>query len=202
MPLTQDHIEIDRAGDLILQINSESAQHCLKVSSKALCLASPVFRAMLGSPLFLEGRAIQSASTHSPSQLSLHDDDYQSLLIVLNAVHLRTRKIPTSLSVEEFYQLAVVCDKYDLAEIFVPWVTIWVADLRNAPRAQVACPRWLVISWVFRLSKTFEAVTKEMICDASLSVDPITGGDETVQTGIVPSRVFGQFIESELGNNY
>lgn len=149
---------------------------------------------MLGSPHFLEGRAIQSASTDSPPQLSL--------LIILNAVHLRAREIPTTLSLEAFYQLAVVCDKYDVAEVFVPWVTMWVAELGKAPRAHVACPKWLVISWVFRLSKTFEAVTKEMIYDASLSVDPITGGDHTVKTGVVPGRVFGKFIESQPGNNY
>lgn len=196
MSLAQDHVEIDPTGDLILQINSESTQHTLRVSSKALCLASPVFRTMLGSPRFLEGRAIQSASADSPFQLQLHDDDYESLLMIINTVHLRPRKIPPTLSVEAFYQLAVVCDKYDVAEIFLPWVMIWAADLGKAPREHLACPRWLVISWVFRLSKIFEAVTKEMIYDASLSVDPITGGDETVQTGVVPSRVFGRSIRT------
>lgn len=106
-------------------------------------------------------------------------------------------------SLEALYQLAVVCDKYDVVEVSVPWVTMLVAELGKAPRAHVACPRWLVISWVFRLSKTFEADTKEMIYDVSLSVDPITSGDDdTVRTGVVPGRVFGNFIESQLGNNY
>lgn len=201
MSLPQDRVEIDPKGDLILHVSSETTAHFLRVSSKALCLASPVFRTILESPLFLEGRALQSASTESPFQMQLHDDDYESLLIVVNTVHLKARKIPTTLSLGQFYQLAIVCDKYDVAEIFVPWVKVWTAILRKTPRG-VACQRWLVISWVFRMSKTFEAVTKEMIYDVSLSADFATSGDGSVETGNVPSRVFGNAIEPQLMSNY
>lgn len=103
---------------------SKSVPATLKVSSKVLAVASPVFRTMLGSG-FLEGHDLQSASAASPFAIHLHDGHCPPLLTVTNAVYLRFRKIPTRLYLDDFYHLAVVCDKYDLGDIFLPWVKKW-----------------------------------------------------------------------------
>lgn len=145
------------------------------------------------APNIREGQAAESATSEFPFEMNLEHDNYGALLIVLNAVHYRVRKIPKSLSLDEFYQLAILCDKYELAEILVPWVNIWKSKLGNVPGGKSSYGRWFVIAWVFRLSKTFEAVTKEMIYDVSLSSSSVTLGDCRVEPGAVPGWVFGNF---------
>lgn len=183
-------VEIDPSGDFVLHVSSEIADYHLRVSSKALCLASPVFREMLEPPVVREGQVVQPTSLESSFEMKLEQVNYDALLIVLNAVHHRVRKIPKSLSFDEFYHLAIVCNQYDLAELFVPWVPVWKSKLGEVPGDEMAYGKWFVIAWVFRLSKTFEAVTKEMIYDASLSSGYIAGGGR-VETEAVPDWVFG-----------
>ncbi|KAL0634425.1 hypothetical protein Q9L58_006674 [Maublancomyces gigas] len=186
MSFSKEIIEIDPRGDLILHVTSATGQRFLKVCSKVLCLTSPVFRTMLESPTFQEGIGLLSATPESPFETQLHDDHYESLLIVINAMHLRTRHIPLMLPVEAFYQLAIVCDKYDVAEIFLPWVKIWTGKWRME---QVSGEKWLVIAWVFKLGKAFEDVTKGMIYDSPLQLDFTIQAQERVDTGVVPDSV-------------
>lgn len=188
MTTEHEHIDVDPMGDLILDISSPQATGTMRVSSHALALVSPVFRIMLQSPHFQEGRTLQSSTADNPCHISVGDDDHQSLLLAMYAVHHKPRMIPMTLALDEFYQLAVVCDKYDLAEIFLVWVKIWSRSFENTPR-QKGCQRWFVISWVFRMSKIFETITKEMIYETSLDGTSIGGiGVEIVP---VPDSVLG-----------
>lgn len=188
--MEQPHHNIDPRGDLILDVSSDSLERSIRVSSKTLCLASPVFRTMLESPHFHEGTALQTATEAHPTKMTLVGDDYQSLLMVLQAVHFKARKIPATVTLDEFYQLAVICDKYDLAEVFVPWVNVWKSDF-DKPGREPACRRWLVVSWVFRLSAVFETITKEMIYDVSLHTQdtPPPDASDMVEIGMIPDRV-------------
>lgn len=190
MSFSKEIVEIDPRGDLILHVTSATGQRYLKVCSRVLCLTSPVFRKMLESPVFHEGIGLQSATAESPFEIELHDDHYESLLVVVNMMHFRVRQIPSALSPEAFYQLAIVCDKYNVAEIFLPWIHIWTAKRRTK---SIAGGQWLVISWVFRLGKYFENVTKGMIYDSPLGSDITTYAEEGgVETGVVPERVFSK----------
>lgn len=119
--------------------------------------------------------------------MDLKLDNYQALLIVLYAVHHRIRKIPKSLSLDEFYQLAILCNKYDLAEIFLCWVEVWKSKLGKVPGEKMAYGKSFVIAWVFRLSEAFEAVTREMIYDASLSSGFVTEGVVEWRLGASPT---------------
>lgn len=189
MSSPQEIVQIDPTGDLILHVTSGTGHRYLKVCSKVLCLTSPVFRTMLASPTFQEGIGLLSATAESPVEIQLHDDHYESLLIVINTMHLRTRHIPLTLPVEAFYQLAIVCDKYDVAEIFLPWVKIWTGKRRMD---QVSGEKWLVISWVFKLVKAFADVTKGMIYDSPLGLDFTIETQDRVETGVVPDSVFSK----------
>lgn len=201
MSLPIHEAEIDPRGDFILRFSSESAEYHLRVSSKALCLASSVFRDMLDPPTVRGGQAVRSASFESPFKMDLKLDNYQALLIVLHAVHHQVRKIPKSLSLDEFYQLAILCNQYDLAEIFVSWVEVWKSKLGKVPGEKMAYGKWFVIAWVFRLSEAFEAVTREMIYDASLSSGFVAEGGGRVEIGSVPDWVFGNSTKPQSSYN-
>lgn len=151
---------------------------------------------MLGSSAFLEGRGVQSASADSPFAMDLHDDHYPSMLTVVNIAHLRMRQVPSKLSSDDFYNLAVVCDKYDIADIILPWVPKWKEQLMKDPRP-TACPKWLVTSWVFCLNDIFVGVTADMIYHTPLSVDIGYSGGTGVEIDVLPTRVIGNSIHPE-----
>lgn len=61
------------------------------VSSKHMMLGSSVFAAMLQHSNFKEGRTLQSTGR---VEVPLSEDDPIAFIILLNAIHGRTRKIP------------------------------------------------------------------------------------------------------------
>lgn len=75
------------------------------VSSKVMCLASPVWRAMLDP---------QGHWAKQPSGVfSLLEDDPDALLIILRIAHLQFSDLPDALVIyKHLVQLAVLCDKY------------------------------------------------------------------------------------------
>jgi hypothetical protein len=67
-------VTVDDDGDLILLVGPDDAQAQILVSSKALTLASSVFRAMLSKTTFKEGRELvkrYERSTKSPFMTQL-----------------------------------------------------------------------------------------------------------------------------------
>lgn len=187
-------LKIDPTGDLILNVsaavNASSPPGWLQVSSKCLCLASLVFRAMFApTSHFKEAVALREA-TCVPVVVEFYGDDYDALVVVLNILHLRTRNVPTSVTVDALYSIAVVCDKYDTAEALVPWVRVWTASFGNLID-KPGYERWLVISWVFQQSDIFAGVTGKLILETGLELDGrlTTPGCDDVAGVHVPDKV-------------
>lgn len=79
--------------------------HKFTVSSKATCLVSPVWKAMLNGK-FKEGA--------SSREVRLPEDNARALEYVLNLVHFKFGRLWTP-TFSELKDIAVVCDKYDMA---------------------------------------------------------------------------------------
>ena len=153
------HIQIDAAGDLNLL-----AQHGLdwvtfQVSSKAMSLASPVWRAMLdpNGPF----RESQSETT----EIAFPDDDASGLLILLLVAHLCFQDLPQKLSFSQLLDVCTLCDKYDCIALVHPWISGWVA-----PRIDLACQdyyeEWLFIAWTIGDEAAFERTGRSLILRA------------------------------------
>lgn len=100
----QPSIVLDPSGDLRLCTDTEA----FVVSSKVMCLASPVWRAMVDP----QGRWAKQAS----GVCQLPEDNANALLILLRIAHLQSSELPDALVVyEDLLQLAVLCDKYGSA---------------------------------------------------------------------------------------
>jgi len=87
-------IQFDPDGDVILVIPSEALERTARfqVNSHSLCIASSVFRAMLGaSARFKEGNALRNRDAGSPPiEITLGDDNPKALAVLLRIVHLHT----------------------------------------------------------------------------------------------------------------
>ena len=122
-----DPIYVDPSGQLKLSLRHEDPRTKITTMSKfvvsphAMCLASPVWKASLDT----EGPWARQRSTDKG--LQIFDDDPEALLILLNIAHLQFLRVPTSLSFDQLFHVAVICDKYDIAELVLPWLKIWFA---------------------------------------------------------------------------
>ena len=97
----QPCIILDPSGDLRLHTDT----HDFIVSSKVMCFASPVWRAMFDP----QGPWAKKAS----DAYSLPEDDPNALLFILRIAHLQFSELPDVFVVyEHLFQLAVLCDKY------------------------------------------------------------------------------------------
>lgn len=191
------HHDIDSDGDVYLNLSSDPdiTQRLVRVSSKVLCLASPVFKAMLGSSSFKEAEKLRSGT---PALIPLIGDNEDALLVVLNAAHLCTQLIPCNVSLDLLYEIAVVCDKYDMARVLLPWPIIWTAGF-DGINCDAGDKRWLVISWVFKQSRIFTIITRALILNTELDdEDRLVLSGNCIESGIVPSRVTGQYSPPPL----
>lgn len=132
----------------------------IRVSSKHMNLASPVFKAMLAPSGFLECRHLKAYGT---VEVSLPDDDVEALTILLHIIHGRTKEVPTKVSLELLNKIAVVVDKYRLQDGVGFFSDSWVDDVkRKYPilhKSDNYLIKWLGISWVFRKKDLFNQAT-------------------------------------------
>jgi BTB/POZ domain len=85
----------------------------LRVSSKHLTLASPVFKALLRGG-FAERTDLD---TEDIAQVHLPDDDASAFWLLLYVIHGQPKKVPSTLSLRMLARVTVVIDKYQLHEV-------------------------------------------------------------------------------------
>jgi hypothetical protein len=98
--------DIDAAGDVVVQIGEER----IRISSKVMSLASPVFKGMFRSG-FKEGLTPQSTASN-PSIISLPDDDPTAFIYLSRAIHFQGCELPKHVNIAFFEKLASMYDKY------------------------------------------------------------------------------------------
>jgi len=164
--MTFREVEITSIGDMVLDVTASSGTDKNKaqfiVASQVLCIASPVFRAML-EPGFREGHNWREAKKNgSKYVLELPDEEsIEAMEIILNAIHLRFSKVPVGgVALPLLLKLAVVCDKYQIYSAISNLASHWVVE---PTMVEEGAMDWLFVSWVFRRKDIFKRVTKAMI---------------------------------------
>lgn len=127
MTLSKD---CDPAGDVVLKLGSGDEATLIRVQSRVLSLASPVFAAML-SPRFVEGQALEKSKgmADSTTTIDLPDDDPGAMNFICRILHFmedaaqQTYHLPFIIS-----RVAEICEKYDMSRALSPWSNIWLND--------------------------------------------------------------------------
>ena len=106
--------DMDPAGDLTSLVGPEDGQKAMiRVSSKALTLASPAFAALVG-PKFAEGQALASNTiTGAITSIPLPEDDPEAMKWFCRALHHKLNANEQEISCGLCHKLAIICDKYD-----------------------------------------------------------------------------------------
>jgi hypothetical protein len=153
----------------------------MRVSSKHLILASSVFQVLLRGS-FGESQALRSAGR---AEFQLPDDNAHAMEIILNIIHGRFRKVPRDIDSRTLTRISVLIDKYCLHEATEVFTDMWFENLKaNPPRTFTdELMSWMCISWVFRKSVSFEAVTKIAMRESEGKIESDLP---------IPGRILGQ----------
>lgn len=156
-------------GDLQLDFTKDLAQPIgLLVNRNILCIASPVFKAMLGDDSRFRDTMPKTMNADGTEVISLEDDDFATMEILMNIVHLQGHKVPSIVSFLRLDLCARLCDKYDLGRSLGGWPEIWMKP--HLPIVEIeGYERWLFISLIFRQSSAFAAITRCLVLNTTLS---------------------------------
>jgi hypothetical protein len=182
------------SSSVVGQDNPPEADDCgthkirLKVSSKHLTLASPVFKALLRGG-FAESRDLDAGS---PAEVHLPDDNAVALWLLLYILHGQLTRLPRKLNLTTLTQIAVLVDKYELHEATEKITDEWFARSKKRSTAEYEhhsdeVLQLLCVSWVFRKHTAFSNTTRLAILYSKGDLATIVADDLPI-----PAEVFGE----------
>ena len=120
VPTSTSQCDVDPTGDLILLVGKGKDQTPIRISSKVLSLASPVFARMFG-PRYLEGHIPSKQARLSIPSFPLPEEDPEAMTWFCRAVHLQLIADGTKMKVGLILKIAALCDKYDASTALSGW---------------------------------------------------------------------------------
>jgi hypothetical protein len=156
-----------RTGNVRLKARDSNSREPVigSVSSDAMVLASHVWKKFLFPPWEGAGGAVSLAE----KEIDCSEDDPVALLILLNIAHLQFRSIPATLSYKDLYNVAILCDQYDCAQLVQPWIEKWLQDERA--RAMSEGIGWLFIAWVFGRDAVFRTLAAHVVKEVQTNAE-------------------------------
>jgi hypothetical protein len=145
--------------------NPQPAQS-FRASSKHLTLASKYFESRLKA-CWSEGGTLLDKGT---VELDIADTNPETLLILLDVIHGRLRRVPKAVDLNCLTELAMLVDYFQCHEVVYLVSDLWVGALRKTvpsisitdqlPGSMRDVAKWIFISWVFREADIFNNVTE------------------------------------------
>lgn len=156
---------------------------CMRVSSKHLALASPVFKRMF-SGNWHEAHQIRSEGA---TVIVMDIWDVDAMLIAMNIIHCYAPKVPRKVNLDTLAKIAVIVDYYQCPGVADVFADMWVDHLKADIPKSFGKPvlQWICIALVFRKPTEFLTATQ-----IALALSP-----GVVQTyGLpIPNRVIGSY---------
>ena len=179
-------IDIDPEGDLIMDLH----EGALKVSRKVLSLSSPVFLAMLGN----HSRFKEANQTVGPNEIQtilFEDDNFEIMTIIAKIMHLQNGGIPKKMTFFQLYQVAVLCDKYDLRRCLGIWIDLWAKPhFESSPKD--GYEGLLFMSIVFEHRILFKRITRHLILNTRISTSGLITEDGFPINERISPKVLGK----------
>lgn len=111
---------VSTEGDLALRIQLDDRETLLLVSSTLLSRASRPFSEKLDA-----ARVSDTDLESSTKELSLVEDDGKAIYIICDIIHGRDSEVPDKVPVDLLDNIALCCDKYELADLLAPRAHRW-----------------------------------------------------------------------------
>ncbi|RPA81503.1 hypothetical protein BJ508DRAFT_414742 [Ascobolus immersus RN42] len=176
---------------------AEAIRSTFLVSSQVLSTASPVFAELVKKTFLLPPRRrLQPSATSSANKLTLTpaagkltlEEDPRTFFLVLNILHHRNSLLPKKLPFPTLVSIALIADRYSIAEPLQLWVERWSSPYRKLVR-EPSYHDWLIIAWTFSYDDIFRTITHEL--SLSTSFDPSTSRLLVEAPGQPPKHLAG-----------
>ena len=187
--LDQRTLYVDPSGDVeLVAINGDDSK-TFCVSSHAMRLASPIWRAMLD-----QANGFKEAS-FGKEPVKVHDDDPQALFIVLLASHLEFLDVPAKVEFDTLIEICVVVDKYDCIGVLSPWLPRWVSQWATESHISENGPECSFVAWVTGNEEIFKRTTYQILitCKTNDSNKCISGSGDVLDD-VLPPGVSGKYL--------
>lgn len=165
------NVQFDADGDVVLLLKNNKGTARFQVNSSILCMSSPVFRAMLGAKShFKEAKELANCDRGmAPVEVNIEDDDPDVFAVILRILHHQNDSVPKVVKEDKLYQIAILCDKYDLRQALSCWLDKWIPashDLRSVilpGSVAFQIDKRLFMAYVFRKEEVFKVISKDLI---------------------------------------
>jgi len=183
----KEFVSLHDSGDRTIIVGEKEAGQCLyKVSSLAMSMASPVWRAM-----FNPVSGFRESNPDVPVEFP--EDDPDVLLILLRIAHLQFHHLPKSISFAWLMELAVLCDKYDTVHLVQPFIENWMSPW-TLLCLEAGYEDWLFIAWTFRCQKIFSLLAASLVLSIEVgSDDNILNPGNEVLGDHMPPQIIGKY---------
>ncbi|KAF8441189.1 hypothetical protein BGX38DRAFT_819457 [Terfezia claveryi] len=176
-------IKFDELGDIMLVIASQPGTARFQVNSSVLCLASPVFRVMLGpGSSFKEAADLAANNRNRTNPLTIPlEDDANALAVILRILHLQFNWLPpikSAIDEEQLYNMAIICDKYEMQQALGYWFQRWKLSIIQANKdsrisstmkPNIRGLRWLFMAYAFADHDLFKFISKDIILNSQVT---------------------------------
>ena len=143
--------------------------------------------------MFRKDAGVLEASKTRDTPVHFYDDDPKALAVLLNATHFRFTDVPASLNVQQLYNIAILCDKYDLVHLVQPWAEHWIQH--------TVAPIWRAddvekrsfIAWTFGKEEMFLTLIKLVVDSLQYNEDRklVIGKGVRFREEELPPMLFG-----------
>ena len=136
----------------------------IRVSSQHLILASSYFKRSLESGM-LESRTL---SAEGRVNISMKDQSSEAMLIVMNIIHGRTRKIPRFTELDLLTEIAILVDYLNCHEVVEPFSDLWLKYFQGCHYFVDSKEfiQWICISVVFNRETLLSVLTDAAVRQA------------------------------------
>ncbi|USP81652.1 hypothetical protein yc1106_08926 [Curvularia clavata] len=128
------------------------------VSSSVLKLSSSYFSRCMRN--FKEGIPNENDGRY---HVSCKDWNEEAFLILLNALHFRTRRVPRSLPLDMLAKVAQLIEYYRCLEAIEIWTNMWIENLKKSTPIpedfSQDLMRWMYVASIFELPEEFTRTT-------------------------------------------
>ena len=156
---------VDPTGDITLSLHNSQdgrqTQSSIRVSSKVLSLASPVFAAML-SPNFAEGQGLGNTNSPEIPAINLHDDNAEAMLWLCKTLHFK-QDLNVAIDFSLLKELAILCDKYELTSVLYSWSHAWFQHWPGSLHGNDKQAEMLWISYALGNEKCFWRTSRDIM---------------------------------------
>jgi hypothetical protein len=158
----------------------------MRVSSKHLALASPLFEMMFHG-LWKEAQGLRVGHV----EMEMDWQNMDAMLILMNVIHGHGPDVPRQVSLEMLTEISILVDYYDCHKAIHLALDQWTRPLQAA-MAKDFCDdivRWIWISWVFRFQDAFRDAT---YCAVTQSKGPISSLGLPIHHRIIGKHLYNR----------